>query len=160
MKNETSQFQGAGGLSMFTQWWLPDAPPKAVMAICHGIGEHSGRYPNLAVPLVETGFAVYGYDLRGHGHSGGQRGHINRWSDYRQDLQLFLDFVHSHQRTVPIFLYAHSLGSLIALDYIMRPADAAKLGGMKKDDLKGVIISGCAVEPVGVETISIALRSC
>ena len=139
-RSDDGRFAGAGGLELF--WWrrLPEGEPRAVLALVHGVGEHSGRYPNLVTPLVAAGYAVYGYDQRGHGHSPGPRVHIERWADYRDDLHAFLSLVAAHEPGRPLVLYGHSMGSLVVLDELI-----AHPGG-----IAGAIVSGVALQPAGV----------
>ncbi len=59
---------------MFYQEWQPDTPPRAVVSLVHGLGEHSGRYAHVAAHLNEAGYTLCRFDLRGHGRSGGPRG--------------------------------------------------------------------------------------
>jgi alpha-beta hydrolase superfamily lysophospholipase len=106
----------------------------------HGVGEHSGRYPSVVGPVVEAGYAVYGYDHRGHGRSDGPRVHVDRWSEYRDDLRAQLARISAEQPGKPVVLYGHSMGSLVTLDYLVRGSDG----------LAGAIISGTALRPVGV----------
>lgn len=47
------------------------APPKALVLILHGLGDHSGRYAEFAQYLTRRNFWVYGLDFTGHGRSGG-----------------------------------------------------------------------------------------
>ncbi|MBI4722182.1 MAG: lysophospholipase [Candidatus Stahlbacteria bacterium] len=111
-----------------------------ILILLSGVGDHSGRYSNVVNYLTAQGYAVYGFDLRGHGHSSGQRGHINKWSDYSGDLQSFLDLVCSRESGAKLFLMGHSLGALISLDYVLRyPAG-----------LCGAIINGAPFEPIGI----------
>lgn len=138
MKEQTGHFEGAKGLQLFWQAWLPDGPPKAVLAVTHGVGEHMGRYGNMVAALVPAGYVLAGYDQRGHGRSEGQRGHINSWDEYRQDLHTFLAIAGQLAPDLPVFLYGHSQGSLVMLDYIVRaPARLA-----------GAISSGTALQPL------------
>ena len=142
MKYRDGHFEGAGGLKLYFQSWHPESKPKAVVALVHGICEHSGRYMNLVNPLMEKGYAVYGMDLRGHGRSAKVLCcHINAWEEFRSDLKAFLQTVRSLESNKPLFLFGHSLGSLIVLDYLLVE---------KPSFLKGVIVSGAAIEPAGV----------
>ncbi|HNU94287.1 MAG TPA: alpha/beta hydrolase, partial [Bacillota bacterium] len=61
------------GIELFCRTWLPSGPdgPRALVVICHGQAEHSGRYTHVAQFFAERGYAVYAYDLRGQGKSGG-----------------------------------------------------------------------------------------
>ena len=137
MKEETGHFIGANGLQLFYKAWLPDAPPRAILAIVHGAGEHIDRYHNLVDALVPAGFVLTGYDQRGHGRSAGQRGHIHSWDEYREDMRMFLALATRLAPGLPLFLYGHSVGSLEVLDYILHYPEG----------LAGAILSGTALEP-------------
>ncbi|NOY54856.1 MAG: alpha/beta hydrolase [Actinobacteria bacterium] len=93
----------------------PAQGPKAAMLIIHGLGEHSGRYDHVARFLNKRGIDVTAFDLRGHGLSGGRRGYVGRWSDYLDDVEDRL--VETRSIGVPVVLYGHSLGGLIAISY-------------------------------------------
>ncbi len=138
--HDEGRFAAGGGLELFWQRWLPEGEPHAAMVLVHGVGEHSGRYMNVVTPLVAAGYAIYGYDQRGHGCSPGPRVHIERWADYRDDLHAFLALVATRAPGRPLVLYGHSMGSLVVLDYL-----AEHPGG-----LAGAIISGVALQPTGV----------
>jgi len=114
-------FKTADGPELFYRGWRPDAnsETKAVITIVHGGGEHSGRYLNPVNYLVPRRYAVYAYDLRGHGKSPGKRGHINRFAEYIDDTNSFLQFVRKEEQGKPVFLLGHSLGGLIAADYAL-----------------------------------------
>jgi alpha-beta hydrolase superfamily lysophospholipase len=141
MKQTEGTFQGAGGLELYYKNWFPDVAPRAVVMIAHGVGEHVGRYEkNVVNTFVPHGYAVAGFDQRGHGRSPGQRGHINRWAEYREDTKAFFLMVKDQNPACLIFLYGHSMGALIALDYIMHHPEG----------LHGAIISGAPIQPVGV----------
>ena len=133
-------FSASGGLRLYWQSRRPEAPPRAAFVLVHGVGEHGGRYENLMEPLARAGYAVYTYDQRGHGRSPGPRVHIDRWSQYRDDLGAFLTFVAQQAPRLPLVLYGHSMGSLVVLDYaIVHPRGLAAL-----------IVSGVALQPAGV----------
>ena len=55
------------GQSLLARRWLPEAPPRAIVQIAHGLTEHSARYARLAATLNAAGYAVYANDHRGHG---------------------------------------------------------------------------------------------
>lgn len=140
MEHREGSFVGAGGLELFSQSWRPAGETRAVLAIVHGMGEHSGRYGNVVEALVPRGYAVHGFDLRGYGRSPGQRGHVDSWSQYRDDTEAFLRAVGEAAPGVPLFLMGHSMGGLIVLDYVLR-----RPGG-----LAGVIVSAPGLAPKGV----------
>lgn len=138
MRHFETTFQGEDGLTLYAQQWLPDDDCKAVLAIVHGIGEHSGRYANVVNAMVAAGIGVGAFDLRGHGKSEGERGHIDRWAQYRADVGHHLDWVLSWSEDKPAFLFGHSLGSTIVAEYVMRE-DVSRL--------QGVLLSGLALNP-------------
>lgn len=119
MQQTQGTFQGAGNLPLFYQTWQPEEDSRAVVALVHGFGEHSGRHATIARPLVEAGYTVYGYDHRGHGHSPGQRGYISQWREFREDLGAFLNMIRQEQGMRPLFLFGHSMGGLVVLEYAL-----------------------------------------
>jgi alpha-beta hydrolase superfamily lysophospholipase len=76
MKTRNWVWDSKDGLKMFAQSWEPETKPKAVVCLVHGLGEHSGRYAHVGEVFSGAGYALAGFDLRGHGKSGGPRGHI------------------------------------------------------------------------------------
>lgn len=98
---------------------MPRAPHQAcgTIAIVHGYGEHLGRYDHIVEAFSQRGFAVHRFEYRGHGLSEGKRAHVDRFSDYLDDLGAFLE--HLAQRTAsPLTLVAHSLGGLISARWL------------------------------------------
>ncbi|GAA0896108.1 lysophospholipase [Pseudonocardia zijingensis] len=119
---------GAGGVELFWQGWLPAGDARGVVLICHGLGEHSGRYDTVVEALVPDGWAVYGVDHRGHGRSGGRRAHLRRYADWLDDLDAFRRTVVARHPGLPVFLLGHSMGGQIALAYALdHQADLAGL---------------------------------
>ncbi len=132
MKHDEGTFNGYEGLELYYQRWRPEGEPKAVLPIVHGFGEHSGRYGNVVDWFVPKGYAVYGFDLRGHGRSPGPRGYLNEWAEFRGDVKSFLELVREQEPGRPLFLLGHSLGGLIVLEYVLHHPEG----------LVGVIASG------------------
>ena len=87
MKHLEGQFKGVGGPNLYYQYWLPIDEPKAVLLLVHGLADHSGRYSNLVNYFVPRGYAIYGFDQRGHGRSPGLRGYIEDFSCFVNDLR-------------------------------------------------------------------------
>ena len=133
-------FRGAGGVELFCRSRRLERDARAVLAIVHGHGEHSGRYANVVQALVPRGYAVYGFDHRGHGRSPGRRGHIDSWAEYRGDVGAFLQLIGNREPHRPVFLMGHSMGALVALDYLLHDSKG----------IRGAIISGAPIEPAGV----------
>ena len=78
-------------IKIFAQSWRQDAVPKAVIALVHGLGEHSDRYTWLVKKLPEAGYALNAYDLRGHGRSAGPRVHAPSFEALMRDIDRHLE---------------------------------------------------------------------
>ncbi|OZM84075.1 alpha/beta hydrolase [Pseudonocardia sp. MH-G8] len=126
---------GTGGVELFWQGWLPQTDPRAVVLLCHGLGEHSGRYGHVVDALVPGGWAVYGLDHRGHGRSGGRRVHLRRYADWLADFDGFRRVVTARHPGLPVFLLGHSMGGQIALAYALD----------HEGDLAGLVLSAPAL---------------
>ena len=104
---------------LFYRWMRP-ATRRGTVVIVHGVTEHSGRYGWLVEALLRAKFAIYTFDLRGHGRSEGTGGHIDRFDHYVEDVHIFCDWVRRRETDTPLFLMGHSLGSLIVTRYLAR----------------------------------------
>ncbi len=116
MKEEEGKLAGAGGVEIYWRGWIPDTI-RGVCLISHGLGEHIGRYAGVAEALCKEDVAAFGPDHRGHGKSGGKRGHVNSFSEYTSDLDSFRGQLEERFGELPIFLLGHSMGGLIAATY-------------------------------------------
>jgi len=123
LQAEEGTFQGARGAELFCRTILPKAAPKAAVIVLHGLGDHSGGMVNLTRRLVEQGYAVYAFDLRGHGRSPGTRAFIRKWEEYTDDLHAFRQKVERELPNAPIYLLGHSLGGAISIDYALQRPD-------------------------------------
>ncbi len=92
--------------------WRAENPIGGVL-IAHGFAEHGMRYGHVIDVLVPAGFSVMTFDQRGHGESGGRRGHVDRFGDYGDDLTMMIAFARE-RLPGPLVLLAHSMGGLIA----------------------------------------------
>ena len=141
MTHETGTRTSPDGTSLFTRRWTPDRPMRAVVALVHGVHEHSGRYAYLASALMARGVAVRALDLRGHGQSDGPRGSVETFEDYVTDVGPFVDDtlteIAASEMDVPVFLMGHSLGGLVV---------AATVVARGTDGLAGVILSSPALQ--------------
>ena len=131
MSETTHTLTAKDGLSLFSRIWAtPDS--KAVIALIHGFGEHSGRYAHVADFFNKNGYSVFALDNRGHGQSGGKRGHAPTYDSYMNDIEVFLNYVATQSAAKPVFLYGHSMGGNLVLNYVIR----------RQPTLKGVIATG------------------
>ncbi len=119
----TNQFQEHIHDTLFhAQWWFPEET-TGVIVLVHGFGEHSGRYTSSVIPaLNKAGFAVLGYDNFGHGLTEGKRGHCPSYDALLYALGTFIHRAQDHFPTLPVFLYGHSMGGNLVLNYGIRKA--------------------------------------
>jgi alpha-beta hydrolase superfamily lysophospholipase len=135
MKTFEANLKSKDGIDLFVRGWEPENKPKAIVALIHGLGEHTGRYQHVARAMTDAGYVFAGFDLRGHGKSGGIRGHFPSWDAVLEDIKDFFIFLTQRYPNLPQFLYGHSLGGLIVLTYALK----------KKKGLKGVIASSAGL---------------
>jgi alpha-beta hydrolase superfamily lysophospholipase len=107
------------GLQLRTYDWPAVGTPRAHLLLVHGIAEHAGRYPHVAARLADAGITTHAYDQRGFGGSGGHRAYLDRWSQYHDDLEDRLAAVRAASQGLPVVLYGHSMGGLVALGYAL-----------------------------------------
>lgn len=115
-------------------------PPRGVVLMVHGLGEHACRYDHVAEKLMDWGFAVRAYDQRGHGQSGGLRGVLPSDTALLDDLEEVIDDTRQRclqlpqprraqglpQKPLPLILFGHSLGGLVVSRFVSlntRPVD-------------------------------------
>jgi acylglycerol lipase len=114
MASTTSFDRSPAGTDRLLRRW-PAASPVASLLLVHGLHEHSGRYERVGDLLAARDIDVLAYDLPGHGRSGGRRAHIEHFDDLFADVEDLL----TERRTagLPVVLFGHSLGGLIAVAY-------------------------------------------
>ncbi|MDT7953236.1 MAG: alpha/beta fold hydrolase [Acetobacteraceae bacterium] len=126
------------GIALASYRWLGDAPPRAIVQIAHGRGEHALRYGRFAADCVRAGLAVYASDHRGHGQTAapGELGDFGPggFAGLAADMALLTYRVRQEHPGVPVILMGHSMGSFAAQLYIR---DHVEL-------LAGSILSGSA----------------
>jgi len=136
MKHYELSWKTHDGLDIFAQTWEPTVLlPKAVVCLVHGLGEHSSRYAHLAEAFGREGLILFASDLRGHGRSGGARGHISSIEDFMRDIDVLLEQARARYTGLPLFLYGHSVGGTQVLYY----------GLLRKPKVKGVIAVGSSL---------------
>lgn len=120
---------------LYVQEWLVQNP-KAWLILVHGLGEHIGRYQHVAEYFNEHQYSVIGYDHIGHGRSEGKRGVVMKYDTLLDDLNSIVELTKLKANQIPVFIYAHSLGGNIALNYLLK----------RKPKIAGMITSGAAIK--------------
>ena len=110
----------------------PGENARAVILFVHGLGEHINRYNDWAGLFNKEGIVFTGVDLPGHGRSDGRRGHIKSFSLLHEMIDILVESSRKTFPNVPIFIYGHSMGGGIVLDYLLR----------KNPKIKGAIVTG------------------
>ena len=114
------KIEAYGGLKLHGQGWEPDTGTKAAICLVHGLGEHGGRYAQVAEAFNQAGYALMASDLRGHGKSEGQRGHAPSYTVLMDDIFQLLETARERYPNAPLFLYGHSLGGNLVIHYALR----------------------------------------
>jgi acylglycerol lipase len=125
-----SFFQNRQGLWIYHHLWWDDREwgygraPLGVAILLHGHSEHSKRFHHVASHLNRAGLAVFAMDHQGFGRSEGDRGHVELFDHYVDDVEEFaLQVVwgdHAEWRQLPRIVVAHSMGGCIAIHCAMR----------------------------------------
>ena len=153
MDHEEGLLQGAEGVELYWQRWLPSGPPLAVVVLAHGVGEHSGRYQHVAARLTRAGYAVYALDHRGHGRSSGPRALIDRMDHAVEDLDRLVTLAASRHPDAFLHLLGHSMGGCIALSYAIR--HQRRLHGLLLSSAAATVESAPRVARLEAEALSV-----
>jgi alpha-beta hydrolase superfamily lysophospholipase len=105
------------GVPLVLSRW-PTRDPRGLALLVHGLGEHAGRYGEVAARLGRAGWEVAGYDHRGHGHSGGPRGVIPTGTALLEDLGEVIRHLAPEGDPRPFLLLGHSMGGVIAARFV------------------------------------------
>ncbi|WP_207455727.1 alpha/beta hydrolase [Herbiconiux sp. SYSU D00978] len=143
-------FTDSSGIHVhYTSWRVPE--PRGVVQVAHGLGEHSGRYEELALALAEAGYTVYADDHHGHGRTGleqhgGDHAKLGRLGPggmhaAAQSLADLAELLRREHPDLPLALIGHSWGSLLAQITLNRHPelwDAVVLSGSAHRSITGM----------------------
>lgn len=99
---------------------------RAAVQINHGLAEHAARYARFADFLSGHGFHVYAHDHRGHGYTTAPDAPLGRFAEtgggdkVMADIAAVHDLIAKEHPGLPVVLFGHSMGGLIALDFLCR----------------------------------------
>jgi alpha-beta hydrolase superfamily lysophospholipase len=148
MLHNTSEFNSFDGLKLFSQSWETDES-IADLILVHGLGEHSGRYEWVANKCNENRISVHSFDLRGHGKSEGERAFVNSFDQYLEDLHSFIEIIGAEKK---VFLFGHSMGGLIVVNYLLKYPDTACKGALLSaaalkigDDIPQILVGASSI---------------
>jgi alpha-beta hydrolase superfamily lysophospholipase len=142
----------AYGVEVFSRSWPIDSPAGVVL-IAHGASEHSARYDRFARALNQAGLAAVAIDHRGHGRTGPSTGPGlmgpgggQAVVDDLHELRVLTES--SIEPGTPVFLFGHSMGSLIGLAYLAQHAEG----------LAGAVLCGFAADVQNVGALGALLQ--
>ncbi|WP_409427908.1 lysophospholipase [Mycobacterium sp. SMC-11] len=128
-------FDGVRAVPIVYDTWTPDVPPRAVVVLSHGFGEHARRYDHVAKRFAAAGFVTYALDHRGHGRSGGKRVLCRNIAEYTGDFHTLGGIAAREHPGLPRVVLGHSMGGAIVFSY----------GVDRPDDYQLMVLSGPAV---------------
>ncbi|KJX74544.1 alpha/beta hydrolase [Mycobacterium lepromatosis] len=128
-------FDGVGGIRIVYDVWMPDTPPRAVVVLAHGFGEHALRYSHVAQYFAAAGLATYALDHRGHGRSGGKRVLVRDFFEYSADFDILVGSATREHPGLKRIVAGHSMGGTIVFAY----------GVERPDNYDLMVLSGPAV---------------
>jgi lysophospholipase len=104
-------------------WQSPNEKQKGSVILLSGRSEFLEKYSETIGELNQKGFDVYSFDWRGQGLSSRmlanrQKGFIDNYNVYLNDLFLFFDTIVKPGCVHPIIIIAHSMGGHIALRFL------------------------------------------
>jgi alpha-beta hydrolase superfamily lysophospholipase len=138
VNHDQGRVQTADDLGLAWRAWVPETP-RGLLAIVHGLAEHSGRYDETASVFARAGWAVYAVDLRAHGHSDNPpkagRVHVRKFEDYFLDVDAVIALARQRHPGLPQLLLGHSMGGLIVIRYALA----------RGDELSGIVVSSPAL---------------
>jgi len=139
MQTTTFSLKSPDGPQVFVYKWAPEdgVKPKAAVQIAHGAAEHGLRYERFGRFMAEAGYVVYANDHRGHWKTAGNLGKAgiagpDGWNGMLRDAHQLNELIRKEYPGLPVFFFGHSMGSLIAQQYIQN-------WGV---ELKGAILTG------------------
>ncbi len=141
---DTREFTDAHGIAIVYDVHPAATPPRGVVQLLHGVGEHAGRYPRLIAALTGAGFTVYADDHRGHGRTGirqhdgpARLGRLGKGGLRAAEDAIWqlTGIIRDENPDLPLVLLGHSWGSFLA----------QKLVNHHPEAWDAVILSGSAL---------------
>lgn len=127
-KEETTLFSDCDGLPLSLVWGYPERECKGVVQLVHGMSEHKERYLEFMEYLAQHGYICVLHDHRGHGKSVRTHEDLGYLYDHEatyivEDVHQINTLLHAKYPKLPVFLFGHSMGSLVVRAYCKRYDD-------------------------------------
>ena len=110
----------ADGTELFYRTWIPHEPTRKALVIFHRGHEHSGRLEGVVRDLRLDDVAVFAWDARGHGQSGGRRGYASSFGHLTKDADAFIHHISETygQRLEDMIVFGHSVGAVMVSAWV------------------------------------------
>lgn len=120
-------FEGCDGNRLYYEYFLAEDSRGAIVVV-HGLSEFTHKFHELAWYFLHQGYDVFLYDQRCHGRSCRLTDrddviHVDKFTDYAQDLHLFVKNIVRPATDKPLYLYSHSMGGSVAALYLAEHPD-------------------------------------
>jgi hypothetical protein len=139
---EEGSLQGVGEVVLYHQRWLSETAPFGAVIVLHGIGNHGGRYADLAEALASSGYAVHALDQRGHGRSQGPRVYVERFADLIDDVDAFFSIAETiaflSQLMTPEPGDIIATGTPAGVGYTRTPSVSLRDGDVVEVEIQGI----------------------
>jgi len=112
------------GINLHVEHFRPRGEARLGLIMVHGFSAHCGLYRHVGAAMAAQGMAVTQFDCRGHGRSGGRRGHVGDFGEYLDDLAAVVAWARQEHNHLPWALQGHSLGGAICLAFVLDEAYA------------------------------------
>ncbi|MEE9374735.1 MAG: alpha/beta hydrolase [Rhizobiaceae bacterium] len=123
---KSSTLRSSTGAELRVYSAIPKKSPKAIIQINHGMAEHAARYERFAKALNKAGYGAYAHDHRGHGFTKADDAPLgifatkNGMEKVVEDVAAINSHITKQHPATPIIAFGHSMGSIIAFNYIMK----------------------------------------
>ena len=132
-KSNVREFTNADGVNIHCRFWAPSTTEtKALLCIVHGYADHCMRFAGYGEEFSKHGILVFAQDLAGFGRSGARRGPADDLHTYVRDVVQHTEMMRAKYEQLPIFIYGHSLGAVLAINAVLE----------NRDLFRGLIVSG------------------
>lgn len=123
MFSETETLKSPSGAALALRHEPARGEARGILLVSHGLAEHSARYAAFAARMAAEGFHVYAHDHRGHGFTNapdaprGQFAPRDGIERVIADMHAVRDHAVSRHKGLPVVLFGHSMGGLLALAF-------------------------------------------
>src|SRR5438105_1128903 len=104
------------------------AEPTASLVLLHGFQSHAQWFAEAGELLYDRGFSVYALDRRGSGSSPGERGHVDRYRDWLDEVAEVVTLAREEAPAAPVHLIGHCFGANLAMGAVLtQPIEVASI---------------------------------